>query len=153
MHVEGAKKMNSNFSGNRGGYSDNRLPKDYLSNGYFDEKGYIREELLTTVASEVAKSFGFKMSNSQLRRFYGHLKNAEKSFLFSNDVQRFIVDVKQLDAFVAEAKGKDKVPAVFYDFIHQNIRRINNVKDIRKGFLPHFQAVVAYFTYHYPKSR
>ena len=106
--------MNSNFSGNRGGYSDNRLPKDYLSNGYFDEKGYIREELLTTVASEVAKSFGFKMSNSQLRRFYGHLK-MQKKFSFSNDVQRFIVDVKQLDALWL--KPKERIRFLLYFMI------------------------------------
>jgi len=137
----------------RGPFQPERLPKDYLKGGYFNGEGYLKEELLTTTASEVAKSFGQNMSSSQLRRFYGHAKTAEKSYIFSHDERKFINDIKQLDSFVAEAKGKEKVPAIFYEFIAENVKNCNSSKDIMKGFLPHFQAVVAYFTYHYPRSK
>ncbi|MFZ5942937.1 MAG: type III-A CRISPR-associated protein Csm2 [Bacillota bacterium] len=137
----------------RGPFPPSRLSKDYLLGGYFDFKGYLNEELLTNTASDVAKSFGQNMSSSQLRRFYSHAKTAEKSYMFSHDERKFVNDIKQLDSFVAEAKGKEKVPEIFYDFVAQNTKNCNSTKDILKGFLPHFQAVVAYFTYHYPRSK
>ncbi len=129
------------------------LPNGYLAQGYFDEEGYLLETLLTDTASKIAKNFGSYLNSSQLRRFYGHAKTAEKSYSFSGDQKRFINDIKALDSFVAEARGKDKVPQTFYDFIHTNVDKCCSVKDIKEGFLPHFQAVVAYFTFHYPKSK
>ncbi|ABO50156.1 CRISPR-associated protein, Csm2 family [Desulforamulus reducens MI-1] len=134
-------------------YTTPGLPDGYLSKGYFDDQGCLLEILLTETASKIAKSFGSNMNNSQLRRFYGHAKTAEKSYAFSGDERKFINDIKALDSFVAEAKGKDKVPQIFYDFINVNVAKANSLKDIKQGFLPHFQAVVAYFTYHYPKSK
>lgn len=174
--IEWKEKLQKEFSAKKPGYSDKRssgqgnksnynnnyrnqsqssvktLPQEYLKNGYFDEEGYLKQELLTEMASKIAKQFGVKMNNSQLRKFYGHVKTAEQSYLYSGDKRKFINDIKTLDSFVAEAKGKVKVPEVFYDFIKTNVDTIDSVKDITKGLLPHFQAVVAYFTYHYPRS-
>ena len=129
-----------------------KLPNGYLEKGYFDSEGEIFEMLLTDTASKVAKSFGKGMRNSQLRRFYQHAKAADNAYSYHNNKRRLINDIITLDPFAAEAKGKDKIPEIFYEFIHKNIMQVNTVEEVRKGFLPHFQAVVAYFTYHYPKS-
>ncbi len=139
----------------QGGGGPKGLPQNYLQGGYFDSEGYIKRELLTATASMIGKSFGqekTKMTTGQLRRFYGHTKTAEKGYQFSADEKKLVLDIKALESFVAEAQGKDKVPRVFYQFIKKNTDTIKDGNDVLKGFLPHFQAVVGFFTYHYPRS-
>lgn len=129
------------------------LPSEYitkLENGYFDSNGCLLEEFLTTFAERIAKSFkGLK--NHQLRRFYGHIKAADNRLRMTGDWHCVNLDVKKLLSFVSEAKGKDKVPESFYKFIDANIKKIKEQKDF-EAFVEHFQAIVAYFTYHYPKN-
>lgn len=130
------------------------LPIGYLENvskGYFDENGCIREEFLTGTASDVARSFGTKLRNHQLRRFYGHIKAADNRLKMTGDWPSVNLDVKKLSSLVAEAKGKDKVPDSFFKFIDANIKRIRSKPDF-EAFIEHFQAIVAYFTYHYPRN-
>jgi CRISPR-associated protein Csm2 len=133
------------------------LSAGYLNGGYFDNEGQIKQELLLELASDIAHKFGkdskVEMTTSQLRKFYGHVKIAEKAYLLSGSNKKLIVDIKTLDSFVAEAKGKGKVPPIFYDFVKENVANVTTVEDILKGLIPHFQAVVAYYTYHYPKSK
>ncbi len=131
------------------------LPQGYidkLNEGYFDSGGHLWEEFITTLASQIAKSFGTKLKTHQLRRFYGHAKAAENRLQMTGDWEAVNVEIKKLSPFVSEAKGKDKIPQSFYDFIDKNIKAIKVRKDFEEGFMEHFQAVVAYFTYHYPKS-
>lgn len=137
-----------------GGGAAAGIPKDYverLEKGYFDSNGRLWEEFVTTMAKDVAQSFGKKLKNYQLRRFYGHAKAAENRLRMTGDWPSVNVDIKKLGAFVAEAKGKDKIPESFYDFIDRNIKAIKMQKDF-DAFLEHFQAVVAYFTYFNPKD-
>ena len=131
------------------------LPDGYLMEGYFSSDGHIREELLTTTADRVAKCFGQgypKLTNGQLRRFYGHIKTAEKSYQYTGDEEKLVLDIKALASFVAEAQGKKKVPKDFYTFIKKNTEMVKSDKDAKKGFVPHFQAVVGYFYMHYPNN-
>lgn len=139
--------------------STDGLPPEYVSKlenyGYFDEKMNLSEDFLTTSASVVAKSFGtghIKLKNHQLRRFYGHAKAAENRLKMTGDWGAVNTDVKKLSPFASEAKGKDKIPLSFYEFIEKNIGAIKERKDFEDGFIKHFEAVVGYFTYHYPKS-
>ncbi len=137
-----------------GGTVPEGLPLGYLekvAKGYFDENHCLGEEYLTGMASDVAKSFGTKLKNHQLRRFYGHIKAADNRLKMTGDWPCVKLDVKKLSALVAEAKGKDKVPDSFYKFMDANIKQIQNKNDF-EAFVEHFQAIVAYFTYHYPKN-
>lgn len=130
------------------------LPPEYISKlekGYFDANGYLWEDFITTMASKIAKSFN-GLKNHQLRRFYGHAKAAENRLRMTGDWDAVNVDIKKLSSFASEAKGKIKIPQSFYDFIDKNIKSISSKKDFEQGFMEHFQAVVAYFTYHYPKN-
>lgn len=133
------------------------LPQDYiekLGTGYFDKNKCLWEEFITTMASSVALSFGNcknKLNNHQLRRFYTHTKAAENRLKMTNDWPCVNVDIKKTGAFAAEAKGKGKIPDSFYDFIDKNMKLIKTKEDF-EAFLEHFQAVVAYFTYHYPRN-
>ncbi|MFH1096467.1 MAG: type III-A CRISPR-associated protein Csm2 [Candidatus Desantisbacteria bacterium] len=134
------------------------LPSDYLNKlkkGYFNEKGYLWEDFITTDAEEVARSFGTgypKLKNHQLRRFYTHAKAAENRLKMTKDWDAVNLNIKKLSPFASEAKGKDKIPQSFYEFIDRNIKTIKIQKDFEEGFMQHFEAVVAYFTYLYPKS-
>lgn len=136
----------------RGG-QDWTLPPQYLTKlekGYFDTNDYLWEDFITTMADNIARTFkGLK--NHQLRRFYGHIKAADNRLRLTGDWNAVNLDVKQLAPFVAEAKGKGKVPESFYTFIDANMKKINSRRDF-EAFVEHFQAVVAYFTYYNPKD-
>jgi len=131
------------------GHSTNEAT-DYLALGYFDTNKVLREELVTSKASEIAKSLvGRDFKNHQLRRFYGHAKAAENRLRMTGDWLAVNVDIKKLWAFAAEAKGKKKIPDTFYAFIDSNIKAIKTSEDFL-AFMQHFEAVVAFFTYHNP---
>ncbi|MBF0520256.1 MAG: type III-A CRISPR-associated protein Csm2 [Nitrospirae bacterium] len=138
-----------------GGASSSVMPKDYLKDGYFDKDGCIHDTLLTTTSDEIAKSFSNsypKLEKHQLRRFFNHARAAENKLNMTHDWPDVNVDIKKLLPFVAEAKGKGKIPEAFYEFIRKNIEIVRNEKSFSKGFIEHFQAVVAYYTYHNPKG-
>lgn len=127
------------------------LPDDYLSKGYFKERDVLYEDLVADIANNIARSFkGLK--NNQLRRFYQHIRDADNKLRMVGDWQSVNVDVKKLKAFAAEAKGKGKIPDSFFQFITKNIDCVKDEKTFKKGLLPHFEAVVAYFTYYNPKD-
>lgn len=127
------------------------LPEGYLSGCYFDENGVIHEELVSDVADSVAASFkGLK--NHQIRRFYQHVRDASNKLQMTGDWQSVNIDIKKLGAFAAEARGKGKVVESFYQFIVKNLECVKDEKSFTKGFLEHFQAVVAYFTNYNPKD-
>ena len=144
--------MNNRFNSNRG--QEPTLPPGYLVGGYFDQKGNMKKEYLVEFADAVAKGLGIAypaMSSSQLRKFYQHTKSAAMKLNYSS-FQSVQGDIIKLLPFTAEAKGKQKVPDIFYRFIKMNLENVRNEKDFLDGFMEHFQAVVAFFTYHYPKK-
>jgi len=135
--------------------SNFKIPDNYLKDGYFDQNNCLYEELLTTIADQIASAFSSsypKLKNHQLRRFYQHARAAENRLKMTHDWPCVNVDIKKLKAFVAEAKGKGKVSEVFYEFINMNLDNIKDEKSFLQGFLEHFQAIVAYFTYYNPKD-
>lgn len=136
-----------------------KLPDGYLEGGYFDEKGNLKRRYIEKDgdADSIAKNLGSAkpaMTNHQLRRFYGHVRNAANRLDMTGNFPAVYIDLKSLEPFVSEAKGKGKIPDMFYDFIINNLKAINEGRedDFTKGFMEHFQAVVAYFTFHYPKK-
>jgi CRISPR-associated protein Csm2 len=131
------------------------LPGNYLNKGYFDDQGNLWPDLVTDTARIAAEKIGFnrKMGSAQLRRFYGHAKNElNRLRMLSGNYRAIESDIQKLRAFVAEAKGKDKISPAFYQFIEKNLVLVKDEKSFAKGFMEHFQAVVAYFYYLYPKS-
>lgn len=133
------------------------LKPDYLQGGYFDENGCLKERYLAKGgdADNLAQDLGFAkpaMTNNQLRRFYGHVRAAENRLRMTKNYLPVYIDLKKLEPFVAEAKGKKKIPALFYDFMTKNLENIKTEKDFIDGFMEHFQAVVGFFTFHHPKK-
>lgn len=142
-----------------GSFPPPQLPRDYLAGGYFDEQGAIRRELLGELAKSVAKILAQgkpELTNGQFRRFYDHARAVEQrlNLLEKTESQAWRLvegDIEKLKAFAAEARAKNKVPVVFYDFIVANVNATRNSKDFRKGFIEHMQAVLAFHAYEKPR--
>lgn len=133
------------------------LPDGYLVGGYFDEKENLSEKYIVEYADDIANkmcSARPAMTNHQLRRFYGHVRANANRLEMTANFHAVYIDLKKLVPFVSEAKGKGKVPDLFYNFIINNLKAIRpeHEEDFTKGFLEHFQAVVAFFTFHYSKK-
>lgn len=84
------------------------LPVGYLANGYFSEKGYLHEELVTSMAKEVARCLGRGIKSHQIRRFYNVVKGAETRLEYTEDWDSINVEVKGLLAFASEAEPSKK---------------------------------------------
>lgn len=128
------------------------LPNDYLAQGFFDEKGYLYADLIANTAEQVALALGNSspsLSTSQLRRFFSHAKAAQNSLNVMGDYDKVKVNIHKLRSFAAEATGKRKVPKVFQEFIEKNLDLTTDAKSFGKGFMEHFQAVVAFFYCHF----
>lgn len=156
----GSSPQNQNHQRGGQGYQDRpvyRLPNDYLSGGYLDDKGNLKERYIARNgdADQIAKELGNvkpAMTNHQLRRFYSHVRAAENKLRMTDNFPSVFIDLKKLEPFVAEAKGKNKIPELFYSFMIRNLEAVKAKKDFTDGFMEHFQAVVAFFTFHHPKN-
>lgn len=142
----------------RGGNQDRpRLPERYLAHGYFDEKGYLRRELITTEALEVARQFvGIQMTSGQLRRFFAHVRQASRR-LVREPFEAVLPAVLEMMPLVADTVGRAKAEgkdyALFKTFIDSNVERAaHGQKEFEEGFLKHFMYVIAYFKYLKPKG-
>ncbi len=142
------------------------LPKDYLKDGYFDETGNIYTKLISGTASEIADTFKNKYGNfdikyTQMRKFFQHARQAQRTYesvsYEERKEEKTIIELKnkivKLKSMVLYAQGRAQVPESFADFITKNVLIIekSSIEDIPnnviKGFIPHFEAVVAYFKY------
>lgn len=141
------------------GRASTSLPKDYLQQGYFDAEGHIFSELVCKVPEEIAKSLGIGgVTSTQLRRFYNKSKAAEQR-LNAGETFRGVVptllELKQHAAnSVGRAQGDEQRGLEFLkQFLDSNVDlAVQSEKAFRKGFLLHFQGVLAYFKYHHPKK-
>lgn len=149
-----------------GGYTDPRLPAGYLANGYFlpstDGRGYkyLRDELITTHPLALAKAFAdVKLTTGQLRRFYGHARYAAQRLEYGEPFEAVRPVILALEPMVAGAVGRAQSASqsrdyeLFKQFIDRNMTfAIQSREDYLQGFVPHFQYIVAYFTYFNPKG-
>jgi len=127
--------------------SEQSLSPDYLKNGYFDENGYLREEIFTSEAMHVSDVLSSKgMTSAAIRRFYTKLRGISNRY-GTGDFERIKEKLYSFypSAAYAVSRKNTSVPPEFQKFIETNIKLA--VKDPKhfKGFVEHFQSVVAYF--------
>ncbi|MGB9803127.1 type III-A CRISPR-associated protein Csm2 [Desulfofundulus sp.] len=134
------------------------LDGDYLKGGYFDAKGYLRKELLTSDAEKVARVLSQKgMTSAALRRFYNKLKAIDAK-LQSEEFDAVKPDLYSLQANVIYNAGRlsdgnnKLVPEEFLEFMRTNIEKAEIDRKHFKAFIEHFQSVLAYFTYFKEKN-
>ena len=123
------------------------LPEGYLSNGYFDEKGYLREGLFKDEAKEVAKVLAaLRMTPTSLRAFYNKLIAIENKYKSSdNNFDLIKPNIYAFERDVAYQVSRGVVSEEFRKFINKNADLAKKGPKEFKGFKEHFLSVLAYF--------
>jgi CRISPR type III-A-associated protein Csm2 len=114
---------------------------------YFDADGLLKPEFVTELAEEIAQRLGNerpKMGMHQLRAFYGHVKLQEGALQRGRPFKEVYLEIAKLKPFASERANKDKVPKYFEQFIARNVDKVKDADTFLRGFVEHFQAVVAY---------
>lgn len=136
-----------------------QLPSGYLQNGYFDSQGNINGELLTRIAEQVARVLGdSQITYTQLRRFFAQVRSIERD-LGQRDFPKLVPQIQSLKPMAANYVGKAnnqwerQKREAFKRFIDLNVQlAIRDQESFEKGFIPHFESVVAYYKYHFPNK-
>lgn len=133
----------------------------YLSGidaGYFDREGYIRAELVTDLAEKAAQWLGHSripgaqsgLSGTQLRRFFNRVRLIEQQLDGAAggfpEVRHRIAALKPL---AAAAVGRRSAPDALKQFMDRNVALALPNPEAFRTFVEHFQAVIAYFVFHF----
>ena len=116
---------------------------------YFNSDGDLRVEMVRNEAETLADTFvRDNLRRHQLRAFFDH---AKRQLLRLNSGCRFgeiHPEVAKLRAIAADRAGRSSnaLPPSFKNFIFTNVDAVIDKKTFQKGFMPHFEAVVAYCT-------
>lgn len=124
-----------------------QLPDGYLRGGYFDDDGHLRPELIVEQARQIAEDLAQAgLTTAALRRFFGMTRKVESRLDADQSFAAVRGDLLALKPFAANAQTREVIPSLFRDFIDRNVEQaVRGEREFRKGFLPHFQYVVAYF--------
>ena len=130
---------------------------EYLKLGYFDSQGNVRPEIITTEAEKVALDLiarsrsGQQLSYGQLRKFFSKAKFVALQLDSGQSFDSLRHKIAALERDAADAEGRGVAPPSLKVFIEKNSRLAQrDEKSFRRGFLPHFEGVMAYFRYHGP---
>lgn len=123
------------------------LPPQYLKNGYFDQKGNQLPEIIIEWPRHIAMELDHaRMAPAQLRNFFSEARRIEGQLNAGQDFEALRARILQLDAYAANAVKKENAPPLFKQFIEENMKwAAKDKKSFLKGFIPHFESVVAYF--------
>lgn len=124
-------------------------PAGYLEAGYFDEKGNVLPEVVQQWAQQWAqmlKQTG--LSSTQMRRFFNRARGIERQLDANQPFDRLREQILSLKAIAAASVGKGNAPELFKTFIDRNVDlAVRSSEEFKRGFLTHFQSVVAYLKY------
>ncbi len=122
------------------------LGPDYLKDGYFND-GYLRKEIFTSEAERVADLLSARgMSSVSLRKFYNKLRGIYSRYNDTKNFEEIKPGLYSLYPNVADAVTRNSnVPEEFRQFINANLKQAEKSPDHLKGFVEHYQSVLAYF--------
>jgi CRISPR type III-A-associated protein Csm2 len=149
------------------------LHPHYLKDGYFDAAGHLHPGLLTTAgrapgpqtgpqdsdldralsalhhgAVKGSRETGIKVA--QLRRFFNRAKQIEGRLRAGESIDEVRAELLRLEDLAAYTVGRGVACEPLLDFMHRNMQYAQlSEKHVRQGFIPHFEAVVAYTTYYW----
>lgn len=128
----------------RRGSGGNVFPPGYPQ--YFTKDGHIRVDLVKEEAEHIADRFAAeRLTRHQLRSFYNHAKKQLQRLQYGTPFAEVHPEVARLKAFAADRAGRaNGIPRSFKEFIDRNVDSITSQETFVKGFMPHFEAVVAY---------
>lgn len=134
---------------------------DYLKDGYFDAQGnlkpqYISRRMVEPLVRAMAGDPERALTAGQVRRFFQHCRGiAARLKTRQADWSQVLPDVLLMDAAAQEAYGRKpdrRIPALFLDFIRENIAAVKSEKDFVHGFMRHFEALVGFGAMHLPSE-
>lgn len=136
----------------KGGREPPGLPQGYLQGGYFQSDGKsLRREVIVDWAEEIARALGDsrpEMTYTQLRRFYNKTLSIKQKLETGSQFPELVSELLTLKRDAADSVGKENAPQLFKEFIDRNVDcAVKGKDDFKKGFLQHFQSVVAYKRY------
>jgi CRISPR/Cas system CSM-associated protein Csm2 small subunit len=117
---------------------------------YLTKDGHTRVDLITKEAEAVAARFeSDRLKRHQLRSFYDHAKRQLRRLEYGAAFGEVHAEIARLKAFAADraARSDNAVPPSFKRFIDLNVDAAKDEVLFRKGFMPHFEAVVAYYAH------
>lgn len=124
---------------------DECFPREYPK--YLTPEGYTRVELVQGEAEKIAGCFRRdKLNRHQLRAFYNHAKRQLQRLDYGASFAEVRIDIARLSFFAADRSNRpsNPIPVSFKSFIDRNVNAATDEVTFRKGFMPHFEAVVAY---------
>lgn len=125
--------------------TENPFPPGYPI--YLTTEGYTRVELITVEAQRLAEHFESKeLKRHQLRAFYDHAKRQLQRLTYGAPFGEVHPEIARLKAFAADraARTENRLPSSFKQFIDRNVDAVTDEASFQRGFMPHFEAVVAY---------
>lgn len=135
----------SGGSGGKPGEGGNPFLQGYPK--YFGPDGHTRVELLLKEAENLAACFERdRLKRHQLRAFYDHAKRQLQRLQCGASFGAVHPEIAKLKAFAADRAGRaeNALPLSFKRFIDFNVDAVKDRTSFEKGFMPHFEAVVAY---------
>ena len=128
------------------------LPAGYLKDGYFDKDDNLLPQVIQDWPETLAKTFvREKMTSTQLRRFFNRVRAIEQQNL---PFVRLKEDILSIKPIAAASVGRETAPPIFKEFIDKNVHlAIESPDSFKRGFLTHFQSVVAYLKYYEQSSK
>lgn len=145
---------NSSFNrGNRGSsYPDQEIEYKFKKHGFVNEKGYLREDLVTTEAEEIAQSLK-KVSMAQLRAFFNEIKalrNRLENNKSDENFEKIYPLILIIKSKIQYRVNKDKNLIPLKNFLYAGIEEIQKQYKVGKGkeafenFAIFFETVVGY---------
>ncbi len=109
----------------------------------------LHPQLLYEWAEEQAKLFPEgrdKVSKSQIRRFFGAIKNLQFQLESQRPWGQILPLFKMFHSKVcyAERAGNKKIPKEFADFLKENMKKVGDDKDDFIAFVMYFEAVLGF---------
>jgi len=143
--LRGAGLRDRQPEGGRGGDPPGVFAPGYPE--YLTADGHTRVDLITSKAEAIAARFeSDKLKRHQLRSFYDHAKRQLQRLDYGAPFGEVHAEIARLKAFAADRAGRanNPLPDSFKRFIDRNVDAVVDETSFRKGFMPHFEAVVAY---------
>jgi CRISPR type III-A-associated protein Csm2 len=114
---------------------------------YFNSDGHLNIELIKDQAQRIAACFEAQdLKRHQLRAFYDHAKRQLRRLAYGAPFGEVYPEIARLKAHAAYRAGRanNPIPEAFRHFIDRNVDAVNDETSFTRGFMPHFEAVVAY---------
>ncbi len=125
---------------------------DYLNeleNGYFNEKGYLKPDLIIKYPLFLAKLFGADRNlnkSAQVSKFYYVFKQLENLYKIKKDFDYVNVELQKYLPIANKSFQRNHISKDFATFLIKNIEMaIKSEKDFLKGFIPHMQSFMGYY--------